>query len=307
MRWMSEAFDLGRSLEWSLWGLDYLGQTALFLADVTQLDLMSAQIVLTIAHANTGHVVSGAHIASRFAGLNDVPPDSLRLPISGYAVARQLGLPLETARRHILKLQALGWCQRVGEGFLIPEAVWRDPAALQAVVQNCRRTVAAVRQAPVAVAPVPPPAVTEGIVRWINRASTEFFSEGMGGLTRALGLNGNQVLLMAGLQTRSLAAGRRAAFSLDHLQGFASQEVLESRRAVTAFELSRRYSLPYETTRRGLARLRDLGWAQPGPDGGLMAAPAFLDGSEHAAAWEAFDAQAQRLVDVVCQGRDPRA
>ncbi len=298
---------MGRSLEWSLWGLDYLGQTALFLVEVTQLDLMSAQIVLTIAHANTGHVVTTAEIGRRFTALSDVPPDDLRLPISGYAVARQLGLPLETARRHILKLQALGWCQRVGEGFLIPEAVWREPVALQAVMQNCRRTVAAVRQAPVAVAPVPLPMVTEGIVRWINRASTEFFTEAMGGLTRALGLHGNQVLLMAGLQTRSLAPGRRAAFSLERLEGFASEQVHERRRAVTAFELSRRFSLPYETTRRGLARLREMGWAQAGPDGGLMADPSFLDRPELAATWEVFDAQAQRLVALACASHDPQA
>ena len=276
-----------------------MAQTAVFLVDVTQLDLTSAQIVLAIAHANTGHVTHEPDTAARFMALRDVPPDHLRLPVSGYAIARQLGLPLETTRRHILKLQALGWCQRVGDGFLIPETVWRDPAALQAVAQNGSRPLAAVGHAPPASGPRTDEHSPDAVVRGINRASTEFFTEALRTLTRDFRLTGSHVLMLAGLQTRSLASGSRAAFRLDELDGHDGDQILDLRRGVSAFELSRRFSLPYETTRRGLARLRERGWVEADDQGRMMATEAFLDSPAHAATWEAFDAQAHRLADLV--------
>lgn len=49
----------------------------------------------------------------------DAPiPDELRAPISTLALARRMGLPAETVRRHVAKLEAAGFCRRAPGGRL---------------------------------------------------------------------------------------------------------------------------------------------------------------------------------------------
>ncbi len=53
-----------------------------------------------------------------------VYPDTLRRPVSIQSVSLSLGVPYETARRHIHKLVSAGYVERRGaRGFVVPERV----------------------------------------------------------------------------------------------------------------------------------------------------------------------------------------
>ncbi len=49
-------------------------------------------------------------------------------PITALALAETVGLPRETARRHIKKLEQLGFCEGGRRGLVIPEPVLSRPA-----------------------------------------------------------------------------------------------------------------------------------------------------------------------------------
>lgn len=66
--------------------------------------------------------------------------------MSVYAIARELRLPYETARRHIGKLLAKGLCERGGDGGVVfPPEVNDRPEVRQAVITNFDATVRYVR------------------------------------------------------------------------------------------------------------------------------------------------------------------
>jgi DNA-binding Lrp family transcriptional regulator len=50
--------------------------------------------------------------------MNAPIPDELRTPVSTLALARRMGLPAETVRRHVAKLEAAGFCRRAKGGRL---------------------------------------------------------------------------------------------------------------------------------------------------------------------------------------------
>lgn len=73
--------------------------------------------------ALTGDVITGLALLGLLSG------DTLPPPVSSVAVlARRIGLPHETVRRHLAELARLGWCVRIGRGFAAPEEILRRPA-----------------------------------------------------------------------------------------------------------------------------------------------------------------------------------
>jgi hypothetical protein len=111
-------------------------------------DLILAIVAIEIIAANTGHL---ATISSEPFGAIDTPvPDNLRRPVSALAIAGALGVPRETARRYVKRLQAMGVCEKVGGGYIIPAAFLASPANLEVIrenVANLRRLVDRLRDA----------------------------------------------------------------------------------------------------------------------------------------------------------------
>jgi hypothetical protein len=87
-------------------------------------DMFRALIFLTIVQANIQAILDDEALDAQFCGLNDIPPDALRRAVSTYAVARALGAPYETVRRHVGKLVEQGLLVRTeGGGSLAPAEV----------------------------------------------------------------------------------------------------------------------------------------------------------------------------------------
>jgi len=118
-------------------GLDLFIRTAVALADLFGGDALRGLIFVSAAHLNVAHLNS-PRILNPLAS-DGLFPDSLRRPTSAYAVAKFLGLPRETVRRHLLALVEAGFCARIEEnGYVVTSETLRRarPIRLARYVQS---------------------------------------------------------------------------------------------------------------------------------------------------------------------------
>lgn len=107
-------------------GLDLYLRVAVTVGEIFDGDLISGLTFYGIAHSNVRHLNQPRVINPLAeAGLF---PDELRQPVSCYSVAKQLGLPRETIRRHALRLVAAERCRQTEERrYYVPSAVLAAP------------------------------------------------------------------------------------------------------------------------------------------------------------------------------------
>jgi hypothetical protein len=111
-------------------------RTAEVLADAADGDLVRGIVFLGIIQANIQTLNSDLNLSLQYAGVEDIPPDELRRPISVYALAQSLDLPYETARRYVQKLIEDGRCAREPSGIVVSRTVLAQPAMLAALERN---------------------------------------------------------------------------------------------------------------------------------------------------------------------------
>lgn len=107
-------------------GWDHVLRCVAIAARLADGDVLHGIILIAIIQAN-------AEPPRRSTGDQDpetvaaLPDDSPGTPVSAYAIAKRLGLPYETVRRHVARLVDEGRCVRVGArgGVIVP------PAAIQ--------------------------------------------------------------------------------------------------------------------------------------------------------------------------------
>jgi DNA-binding Lrp family transcriptional regulator len=104
----------------------------------TYRDIRTGIIAQTIVASNTAHLEAPMGEGWRYAGIDSPPPDETRRPVSVSAVARSLGLPFETVRRHSRRLIDAGVCVRVDGGLIVPMSVLEQPASVSAMLANVR-------------------------------------------------------------------------------------------------------------------------------------------------------------------------
>jgi DNA-binding Lrp family transcriptional regulator len=75
-------------------------------------DPVTGLILLEMGRANAEHLGGGA------VDVEAPMPDAARIPIRTLTLARRLGLPPETVRRHVARLEAEGLCRKVAGGRL---------------------------------------------------------------------------------------------------------------------------------------------------------------------------------------------
>jgi len=103
-------------------------------------DPLTGFILLEMARANT-EVTDRTHY-----GMDAPLPDELRAPVTTLTLARRLGLPPETVRRHVAKLDAVGFCRKAPGGRLAAlEQLGQGPGGAHGLadnLQNVQRLVA---------------------------------------------------------------------------------------------------------------------------------------------------------------------
>lgn len=87
-------------------------------------------IFSTILCANARGYFDDPVLALRYADHTQVPPDEIRRPVRTSVIARTLGLPDSTLRRHVAALTDIGSVQRVPAGLLINKNWLNTPAAV---------------------------------------------------------------------------------------------------------------------------------------------------------------------------------
>ncbi|MDI1364623.1 MAG: hypothetical protein PSX79_07110 [bacterium] len=112
---------------------------------------MLALVFIAAAQAGTQHLRHSPGYTERLVG--DLFPDEARRPISVSALARSLGFPVETTRRHVIKLVEKGFAVRTeGGGVLVTSDILRREALLRAVQSNAvnmKQLIDGLQRAPV--------------------------------------------------------------------------------------------------------------------------------------------------------------
>lgn len=240
-------------------------------------DLVTGMIFLAIVRANVRHLLDEPELALDYFEPGDAPPETFRRPVSVYAIARELRLPYETARRHVRKLQAKGLCERGGDGGVVfPPEVNDRPEVRQAVATNFHSTVRyAQALADVGLVATCQPATDAPVgavymPREVARLTSDYFLNTVEMLTTNLRLD-----LVEGLMFLAITRANTLHVTLDPALAATFSGVDEIppdalRRSVSVYALARDLRLPYETARRHGGKLLDLGFCERASDRGLV-------------------------------------
>ena len=82
-----------------------------------------AVFLTAIAVANVQHITRSAVRTWRYAGLDQIPPDSERRPVSILGLSQSLQKPFETTRAHVNALIQEGLCIKTAGGVIVPSEV----------------------------------------------------------------------------------------------------------------------------------------------------------------------------------------
>jgi predicted transcriptional regulator len=266
--------------------------------------MVTASIFLAISRANTQAVAVEAQKTGVYSALEDIPPDDLRNPVSVYAVARQIGIPYETARRHVAKLCKAGLCVRTGEGLVIPGEVYRRPAMIKATVQTWRQALgflADLAAVGVKAASPAPPRPGADVRRQVLRLTTNMFLEAVEVLMARVGLDLVHTLLYITIvqaNVRHITEDPAAAAAYSGLQDVPPDE---ARRPVSVYAVAREMGLPYETARRHIRRMTDAGLLARDAGGGVWTPSALHSRPDWVAGAETSWNQVVRLVEAFGQ------
>jgi len=113
-------------------------------------DLILGLVVTAMGSANVRRVARSPEFATFRAGTDRAIPDEMKTPISVLALAASLGLPYETARRYVGRLQKMGLCVKRGPGWIVPAEVLAGDTARAILVRgaaNLRQFIIALRAA----------------------------------------------------------------------------------------------------------------------------------------------------------------
>lgn len=206
------------------------------------MDARDAMLVLAINQANIAPLTRDHDARSRYGALESPAPDGERRPVSLSAIASSLGLPYETVRRRVRRLETQGVCTVGPHGAVVPESFLASPAYLTSVVTahaRLRRFYEEVRAAGL-MRPLPssnyPPEPTIPI-----RASLRPIADYL-------------------LRTAETLMGMTG----DLISGVAFLAILSAvdAQASSTSALARRLAMPPETIRRHCAELIANGWCE---------------------------------------------
>ena len=84
-------------------------------------DTIALLVYTGVWTANTQHLIN--HLP-RYAALEDIPPDSQRVPVTDEELERQIGVPQPILGQYLERLIAHGLVERRPSGLVVPSAVF---------------------------------------------------------------------------------------------------------------------------------------------------------------------------------------
>ena len=111
--------DLARAL--SRHTLSYILCAISEMANAYDFDTMDLLLIHTILNTNVVAIMRDPKLDKRYAGLEDVEPDTEKRGVSRAALGRFLNIPVETVRRRVASLIERGVLESTAEGLIVTE------------------------------------------------------------------------------------------------------------------------------------------------------------------------------------------
>jgi hypothetical protein len=253
-------------------------ESARFVALAVNRNFVTAITFLAITRANVSHITSSRAAAMQHLELNQLPPDAERVPVSVYALARDLRLPYETVRRHVRKLKDFGVCVVEADGVVVPSWVFHMAAQRPGAADAERAVRALVANA--ALAGVSLESRFQPLARDVTlqatRLSADYFIESLSAMAQRLDLDVVTVLIMLTvgvMNTEAITDDIELARTYGRLDTIPPDDL---RTPISTYAVSKFLMVPYETTRRTVLWLVEIGLLSRNSSGGLiMPAAAF--------------------------------
>ncbi len=282
-------------------------------------DLIAALIFTALWLANVRHITHSP-ANTKFGGMDDLPPDALRRPVSVQALSTGLRIPYETVRRYVQAMIGAGCCIRVGKrGLIVPAAVHNLPHRRQFVqssfpsllrfigdLKSAGFDFAPYRQALPSTVALPAPGELPSNGRALLRVSMELVMRGADSIGQ---LYGNDFLTGMVITTIWTANIHHITCGGDNLKygGIHQLPPDEARRPVSVNAVAGALRLPYETTRRYVSKLVCDGFAVRIDGKGVIIPRAqFLRPAHDAMARRNYGHIAQTVADLHRAGFDFR-
>lgn len=242
-------------------GAEYVLGRGRAIASAIDRNFVTALLFVDIVRFNTAGVMNSRSEALQHLTFDQVIPDSLRTPVSVYALARDLNLPYETARRHVRKLKDAGLCDAGDNGLIVPGQALSSPDAQALARQNMeliRQLVdEAARFGVVAHGRYQPTAAD--VTRQVGRLSSDYFVEAVQLVAEELKVDAMDAMVFLTISQNNTVTIRRDAALGGAYGGLGEVPPDNLRDAVSVNFVSRFLKLPYETTRRATLRLTEHG------------------------------------------------
>lgn len=214
-----------------------------------------------------------------------------RTPVSVLRLSQVIGMPYETTRRHVGHLTASGLCYRQGMGMVAPSLA--APQAARIAVDTMDATQALLRDLGALGfhSPRPKAASACQLERHVARLSIRCFLDGLTTIRSALEVDMLTALMFLAINRHNF---------LPELEGGDAPAVLpdERRRPISAYLLTRHLGLPYETTRRHIAKLSKAGLCVRNADGIIIPAAVIVRPELTQASREAWRVTREFLEDL---------
>lgn len=226
-------------------------------------DLIKALVYNAMWTANVRHITHSS-ANDTFGGMDAVPPDSMRQPVSVLALANVLRIPYETARRAVQALILADVCIRVDKrGLIVParfhleqrtqEAVRMSFPSLLRFLEDLKTAgfdFSPYRRTLPGTVPLPPGGALPANIRAMLRVCCELVMRGVDTLGKIHGDDFFQALIFSAIWVANVRHITGGPDNPKH--GFPPDRL---RRPVTVNALALRLRMPYETVRRQASRM----------------------------------------------------
>jgi DNA-binding transcriptional ArsR family regulator len=280
-------------------GGQFVLDRGLAIADVLDRNFITALLFIDIVRFNTAGIMNSRPTALQHLTFDQAPPDSLRIPVSVYALARDLNLPYETARRHVRKLKDAGLCVAIDEGLIIPSAVLSSAEARDMALRNLKLVRHLIDEAArfgvVAHGRYRP--TSDDVIRQVGRLSSDYFVEAVQLIARELKVDATDAMVFLTIAQNNTVTIRSDARLGGMFAGLDAIPPDDLRDPVSVYFVSRLLKLPYETTRRATLRLTELGLLTRVGSAALIVPSAVIAGDSMVRTFGAF---AERTFAFLC-------